>query len=33
MNELDFHPNVLSLEYVKEHGILYAEDVFLLRRL
>ena len=28
MNELDFHPNVLSLEYVKEHGILYAEDVF-----
>ena len=30
MNELDFRPDVLSLEYVKEHGALYSDDVFYL---
>ena len=28
MNELDFQPNLLSLEYVKENGILYDEYIF-----
>ena len=28
MNELSFRPDVLSLEYIKEHGVLYSEDVF-----
>lgn len=28
MNELNFCPDVLSLEYVKEHGVLYLDDVF-----
>ncbi len=28
MNELNFRPDVLSLEYVKEHGVLYSDDVF-----
>ena len=28
MNELDFRPEVLSQEYVKEHGVRYDESVF-----
>ena len=28
MNELDFQPNLLSLEYVKENEILYDEYIF-----
>lgn len=28
MHELDFKPNILSPEYIKEHGVLYDEDVF-----
>ena len=28
MNGLDFHPNLLSPEHVKEHGTLYDEYIF-----
>lgn len=33
MTDINFKPDVLSLEYVKEHGVLYDEYVFLFRRL
>ncbi|MCR4766847.1 MAG: hypothetical protein K5875_02700 [Saccharofermentans sp.] len=28
MNELSFRPDVLPLKYIKEHGVLYSEDIF-----
>ena len=28
MPDLDFKPDVLSVEYVKEHGVLYNEYIF-----
>lgn len=30
IDETSFRPDVLSLEYVKEHGVLYSDDVFYL---
>lgn len=33
MTDINFKPDVLSPEYVKEHGVLYDEYVFLFRRL